>query len=374
MLHSIKENIVINLKNIPGWSTKRKIVIIECDDWGGIRIPSKSVYDILYSKGLNVATSRFNLYDTLETKDDLARLFGVLSSVKDSEKKAAVMTPFTIVANPDFNKIRESSFSEYHYETFDQTLERYYPGDAVFDLWKEGITAGLFIPELHGREHTNVQIWLGKLREGNKELQIAFDNGFVSLDIPGVPAPASEFRAEFYFSSEDQKPFLVNAIIESVSVFKMLFGFFPKVFVPGNGIFHPDFEGVVSGTGVDFLNVSHRSPYPSVGGKLHYRHYISGQKGPDGITYYTRNCAFEPSDSRYSGIGSTMKQIAAAFRWGKPASISTHRVNFAGGINPSVRDHGLNELKKLLDSIVTKWPDVVFMSSRDALDFMKNTN
>lgn len=69
-----------------------------------------------------------------------------------------------------------------------------------------------------------------------------------------------------------------------------------------------------------------------------------------------------------------MKQIDAAFRWDKPANISTHRVNFSGGIDPLNRNFGLSELKKLLKAIVRKWPDVEFISSGDALEYMRKVN
>jgi len=64
-------------------------------------------------------------------------------------------------------------------------------------------------------------------------------------------------------------------------------------------------------------------------------------------------------------VSFTMKQVEAAFRWGKPANISSHRVNFAGHINPENRKEGLAQLKNLLDKIVKKWPDVEFMSSEN---------
>jgi hypothetical protein len=284
------------------------------------------------------------------------------------------MTAFTNVANPNFDKIRSCGFSEYHYEPFTETLKRYYPDANVFKLWQEGITAGIFVPELHGREHFTVQIWMEKLREGDKDLLIAFDHGFASLDIPGIPLPAKEFMAEFYFTSEAQKPFLVNSIIEGVSLFRKIFGYLPRVFVPGSGIFHPEFDGVVAESGIKFLYVNHSTPYPVNGGELKYRYFITGQKGPGGITYYTRNCTFEPTDSGYFGIDPTLKQVAAAFRWGKPASISTHRVNFTGGIEQANREKGLTELKKLLKAIVQKWPNVEFMNSGDALEYMKSRN
>jgi hypothetical protein len=74
------------------------------------------------------------------------------------------------------------------------------------------------------------------------------------------------------------------------------------------------------------------------------------------------------SSSRYSGIDSTLKQINAAFKLGKPAIISTHRVNFVGGMSPLNRDRGLRELRFLLLSIIKKWPDTEFMSTGEFIN------
>lgn len=371
MVPSIIYNILLNLKNIPGWRTNRKLIIIECDDWGSIRMPSKNVFNFLLSAGFNIGTGLYNRCETLETKEDLEELFDVLNSVRDNNNKPAIVTPITCVANPDFKKIKSAGFTDYYYEKFTDTLESYYPNSNVFKLWKEGFNAGIFIPELHGREHITVQLWLKKLRDGNKDLLTAFDHGFVSLDIPDIPTPAREFRAEFYFNSEDQKPFLINGIKESVTLFKDIFGYLPRVFVPSNGIFHPEFDAVVSASGIKFLFVSHSMPYPVNGGSLRNRYFINGQRGPEGLIYYTRNCAFEPNDIGYKGIEMTIKQIEAAFRWRKPAIISTHRGNFSGGIDQNNRKKGLSELKKLLKNITKRWPDAEFISSGDAFEQMK---
>ncbi len=367
-------SITSNLKNLPGWRTARKIVIIECDDWGSIRMPSKSDYDEMVSAGLNVTRGRFNKYDTLENTDDLVQLFAVLNSVKDKNNKPAVMTSFTNVANPDFRKIKSGGFAEYHFEKFTDTLKRYYPSRNIFQLWREGMDAGIFVPELHGRDHIAVQIWMKKLKEGNKELLTAFDHGFVSLDIPDLPLPARGFRAEFFFTMEDQKSFLVSAIRDSITLFREIFGFSPRVFAPANGIFHPDFDALMAAFGIRFLCVNRTMPYPVNGGALKYRHFTTGQKGPGELTYYIRNCAFEPSEQEYKSIDLTMKQVEAAFRWGKPASISTHRVNFTGGMDEANRAKGLTELDKLLKTILKRWSDVEFLSSGDALEYMRNSN
>lgn len=68
-----------------------------------------------------------------------------------------------------------------------------------------------------------------------------------------------------------------------------------------------------------------------------------------------------------------MRQVAAAFRWGKPAIISTHRVNFVGAISPGNREKGLDELHRLLQAIVHQWPDVEFMNSADALGILSGS-
>ncbi|NOR88211.1 MAG: polysaccharide (de)acetylase, partial [Bacteroidales bacterium] len=47
----------------------------------------------------------------------------------------------------------------------------------VFEVWKEGITKKLFVPQFHGREHLNVATWMRALQKGDKETLLAFDYG-----------------------------------------------------------------------------------------------------------------------------------------------------------------------------------------------------
>ncbi|MGYP000828716277 len=58
-----------------------------------------------------------------------------------------------------------------------------------------------------------------------------------------------------------------------------------------------------------------------------------------------------------------MERIACAFRWHKPAVISSHRVNYVGFIHPTNRDRSLRLLGELLDRIRRRWPDVRFRTS-----------
>jgi len=358
-------DIILNVKNLAGRSLDRKLVAIECDDWGGIRMHSKKVYSELLRSNIPVDNNIYDQLDTLADKQDLEYLMETLLSVKDRNSHPAVMTPVTNVANPDFKKIEESGFTEYYYEPFTETLKRYGRDPQTFSTWKKGIELGVFIPEFHGREHISVQPWLQKLREGDKTLRSAFRHEFVSVRLNGLHPALSGFRAEFYFSSQDQIEFLQRSISSGVKLFKELFGYIPRAFVPSNNIFHPVFEQKVAETGVKYLLVSHFGPVPDGKGNIRMKYHRIGKKTSDGLRYYTRNCAFEPAAHGYPGIDLTIKQIESAFHWRKPANISTHRVNFIGTLEKSNRDHGLKELKALLDSIVKKWPDVEFVSTAD---------
>ena len=52
-----------------------------------------------------------------------------------------------------------------------------------------------------------------------------------------------------------------------------------------------------------------------------------------------------------------------AFKFHKPAIISTHRVNYIGVHDGSNRMNGLNNLRRLLANIRKTWPDIEFMTT-----------
>jgi hypothetical protein len=169
------------IKNLLGWKTKRKIVVIESDDWGSIRMSSNEAIKKLTSYGANLSSSRYDLYDSLECNEDLEELFNVLISFKDANNKSPVFTGVNVVANPDFDKIKEGNFKQYYYEPFTETLKKYPQHDKVYDLWKKGINERLIVPQFHGREHLNVNRWMRALQAGSNGELKAFDLGVTGL-------------------------------------------------------------------------------------------------------------------------------------------------------------------------------------------------
>ena len=71
-----------------------------------------------------------------------------------------------------------------------------------------------------------------------------------------------------------------------------------------------------------------------------------------GLTYLTRNCFFEPVQSGKDWVDSCLNEISFAFRWNKPAIISSHRLNYIGALYKENRENGLTKLGSLLKQIM----------------------
>lgn len=65
-----------------------------------------------------------------------------------------------------------------------------------------------------------------------------------------------------------------------------------------------------------------------------------------------------------------MREIEIAFRCRKPATISSHRVNYMGTLHHENREDALVKLDLLLTKIVKKWSDVEFMISDELGDLI----
>ena len=367
-----KQQLIRNISNIPGWYTKRKIVVFESDDWGSIRMPSVAVFKRMQLKGINLTegeSERYNKNDSLASTDDLAALFEILSSKNDKNSVNPVFTAASVVANPAFDKIKDSDFREYFYEPFTETLKRIPACDNSFHLWQEGIQKKLFIPQFHGREHLNVAVWMRALQKKEKNTVIAFNEGtwgFSNVHPLGISYQAA-FELEHFSDLENQRLILTSGL----KLFEEIFGYKATFFVPPNGPFNNMLEVDAAKSGIEYMSGS-KLQHESLGeGKTRKTIHWLGQKNKVGQLYITRNCFFEPSSNvKTDWVNSCLNEINIAFRWHKPAVISTHRVNYIGGLNPHNRAKGLNQLKQLLNAILIKWPDVEFFTSNQLGDLM----
>jgi hypothetical protein len=349
-----------------GWHTGKRIVLIESDDWGTIRMPHADAYRKLCKKNELIENDPFSRYDALETAADLERLFDVLGRVKDGEGNHPIITANTIVANPDFCKIKESGFSKYVFEPFYKTIGRLSNGRDTLDLLNEGIQNNLFRPQLHGREHVHVLLWLRELRSGNEHLLAAFDQSCF-----GVPFKSKINRRHNLLAALDrhnifgEEEFQATAVIEAAKIFKDYFGFGSISFIAPSYIWHRSIEQVLFDTGVMNLQGLSLQYEPNVVSNEYKKrlHYI-GKRNALGQVYTTRNAFFEPSTNiKIDWVNECLKRIDEAFSFNKPAIISAHRLNFIGTLDVSNRDRNLKLFASLLNQMLLKWPDIQFSSS-----------
>jgi hypothetical protein len=363
-----------HLKNAVGYTTNRKIVVIESDDWGSIRTRSKKDYDIMLSKGLELDNNSYTMYDALESNTDLKRLYEVLTSVKDSNGKYAVFTPMYIMANPKFEKIKESNFENYYYENFIETCNSYPDHDKVEELIKDGIQNRLFVPALHGREHLNVPRWLRILKSGNEGALLSFQHQSIGANIfkgVNIPMYLAAFDPEF---PEDNFE-IEKSLIDAAKIFLETFGYQAEHFIESNAYGLKDLESVLSKIGIKYLLRSKITRYSNYNNNVTkpYFHWV-GKRNRFGQIYLTRNCTFEPHrplDS-LNVVTSCLNEIEIAFKWKKPAVIISHRASYVGSIDEKNQINGLTKLEQLLKSIIKKWPDVEFMTSMELGNIIKS--
>src|SRR5690606_35121856 len=223
-----------------GWKTDRKIIVIESDDWGSIRMPNRDVYEKTLMKGIRVDKCAYCKYDTLATDHDFEALYQVLEKHEDSQGRPPVITANTIVANPDFKKIKDNNFQEYYFELFTDTLKRY--PNRSFDMWQQGINSGLFFPQLHGREHLNVERWLKALRNDSRELRFAFDNGYFGISKTISTENNLSLMAALDFDDSQFAHQGNAAVAEAADIFNEIFGFYSKSFIGPNYFWSSDTE------------------------------------------------------------------------------------------------------------------------------------
>jgi hypothetical protein len=356
----IKSAFLQNLINVPGWRTKRKIIVIESDDWGSIRMPSTEVYLKFVSKGFDISRTDYNRIDTLESNNDLTMLYEVLNSFKDSVRNSPVITANMVVGNPDFSKIRHSGFTEYFFEPVTETLKRYPQREHVEALWKQGNSAGIFHPQFHSREHVNVVRWMNALREKTPEIMFTFDNETTFSGDGDY-----NFMEVLDYNTLDDLEKMNERLAEGLILFDQIFGFRSKSFTPPCYTWNSQIEGTLHANGIKYIQgiVVQLVPTGSFGNYTKKYHFL-GKTNTFGQYFLIRNCFFEPSLTTWSDpVGECLKRIDIAFRWKKPAIISTHRINFMGALDEKNRRENLLLFKGLLKQIIKNWPDAEFMTS-----------
>ncbi len=362
------KNILRNLYDIQGVRTKRKIVVIESDDWGAIRMPSIEVKNSIPEKYQKHFNSPYYRYDTIASPDDLSALFEVLHSVKDKNRNSAIITANTIVANPDFDRIEQSEFCDYYFEYFTETLTAYY-GEVLFKTWKEGIRTGCFVPQLHGREHVNVALWMKKLSEQDNLYLDAFKRRIYSVD-HNLDSAKKNLTAALEAHSESDSIRKAAIVDEGCKIFEKIFDYKTSSFIAPSYTWDTNVEKTLHDNEVSAVQGIRVQKIPTqFEGKYRYKRHFMGQRNRFNQYYLVRNAFFEPNlFENVDTVNETLSRIKWSFKFSIPAILSMHRLNVVGGLDLKRRDENLFLLKDLLKKILKQWPEVEFLSTPQVTD------
>lgn len=357
-----------HILNIQGRRIKRKLIVFESDDWGSERIPSKGALQNLENAGISLGSNPFNFLDSLETEDDLSALFDTLHSFRDRYGNHPSITANCVTANPDFEKIRESRFRAYFYESITRSYSRKKGCVNSLRIIQEGIKEGIFRPQFHGREHLSVCHWLKALQDGDPVLREAFNYGVYGIDHDENAAFRSNFMAAFDAHSEEERRKLEDIIKEGIDMFRDIFGYHSKSFIAPCYIWHPNIENVLNENGIKYIQGLPIQYSPEIGKSYRKIYHYQGERNNLGQIYFVRNCFFEPAlNPNFNWIDDCIKRLKIIFFWGKPAIIGTHRINFIGALDEKNRTRNLKNFTYLLSVILKLWPDLEFTTT-DKLD------
>jgi hypothetical protein len=366
------KNISINTQNYLGKNINNKVLVIESDDWGSIRIPSKKAYNNLLNFGIAVDKCPYNSNDSLETAEDLEALYEVLLSFRDSQGNPLKITANSIMVNPDFNKIKENKFSEYFYEDFVFTYKRIQNNDETFNLIKQGISSDIYVPQLHGREHLHVNVWLEALRNSDKETLVAFDNEVWGHPSSYFKNSKMNFSSAFHIRNLQDEKFALQSLNDAAKIFKYYFGFQSESFIAPRYIWNNTVEVELNKIGVKYIQgkIVQQIPYEN---DLKTKVHLFGSRNKLKQIYINRNVFLEPNlNPKFNWMADALNRIDIAFKWKKPAIISMHRLNFMGGLNKTNRKNNLLLLRQLITEVQKRHPDVVFLSTNELGKIIEN--
>jgi hypothetical protein len=215
---------------------------------------------------------------------------------------------------------------------------------------------------------------MGDLRNGNHDTQLAFDHHFFGLKTKTSSPYQTNYLAAYRAESELELKVINTILTEGLKEFEQIFGFKSQSFIACNYVWPKEIEQTLLNDGVNAIQSQRGQVMPQLNrdGKPKIKHHYTGRKNKLNQVYTVRNVLFEPFENeKIDWVNQAMNDINNAFIWGKPAIVSTHRINYVSQMSIKHRDKNLKMLNQLLKKILIRWPEVEFMSSDELYKIIK---
>lgn len=296
----------------------------------------------------------------LEQAPALMAIQNVLLRHRDASGQPAVMTLGVILAVVD---TAHTTGSTYQRVTLDDARLA-----AVLDALRDGIAAGVFVPQLHGMEHywppavlaaahtdATVAAWLtGAALPSTEALPSALQSRWIDARVlPSQALPAAEID---------------SAAALETATFTRIFGQAARVAVPTTFVWNDAVERAWAAHGVRYLVTpgtrhDHRDAHgkPAGDGRI----IRNGARSDNGMHYLVRDQYFEPALGHDAARG--VAALARQTLLGRPALLETHRFNFTGAAAAA----SLHTLDAMLTQARAAYPALRFINTEQLAEAMQ---
>jgi hypothetical protein len=202
------------------------------------------------------------------------------------------------------------------------------------------------------------------LNAKSQRLHDAFEKNMITVHKSGNINGRRDYLDAFGMGYGKEWVRIDEVLRSGLDLFEQLWGYRSLSFIAPCYVWPEEMEAVLTEAGVQFIQGTSTQRVPINKNEVDKKYHYLGQQNRLGQRYLVRNVHFEPTEyPNRDVLAEALQQVALAFRYKKPAIISSHRVNYIGSIREKNRKENLILLQKLLQALVKRYPDLEFMST-----------
>jgi len=343
-----------SLLPVEGFTFGRPLVVLQSDDWGRVGVRDREGWEELQSLGVNLGERSYDLY-SLETAEDVAAVVSLLQHHRDSTGRLACLGMNFVVANVDFAKVCANNFRQIYLRTLTEGPPDGWKRPGLFEAYREGISAGVLSPSLHGTTHfcrPAVERHLNDAGERGVLLRTLWKAGvpYIHWRMPwvGFEYWDSEKTGEDAFLTLNVQQSLIDSAVES---FTRFFSKAPRsACAPGYRANKSTHEAWAK-RGIQVAQNGPLNAMPP---------HFDG----NGVLHLYRSMDFEPAAGQGFSVDACVRVAEDCFARGLPAIVSVHSINFHSTIK-DFRSRTIQLLDEFLTVLEAKHPDLLYVRDED---------
>lgn len=338
-------------------SFNRPLVLLQSDDWGRVGVRDREGYEQLRAQGMKLGDHPYDFY-TLETAGDVGALHEMLGRHRDSTGRSACLVMNFIAANLDFGRMALDGYQKIYLRPLQAGLPGRWQRPGLIEAYREGITAGVFYPALHGLTHfcsIAVESALNRNEERAHALRTLWQ-----AETPYIYARMPWVGYEYNNPEPPQEGFLpsstqVQLIEQAVESFRKFLACDPRSACAPGYRANDDTRSAWRRHGI-------RVAQNGAGGREFPSMNETGM-----LTLY-RTLDFEPSQTALS-VENCLQLANKNFARGMPLIVSVHSINFHSSLK-DFRSDTLARLDQFLSALERAYPDLLYVHDEDVYNLV----